>query len=309
MRAHRRILRARTGAVRGALLMAGAAVSFACMAVIIRICSQQVHAFEIAFFRNLFGLAFMLPWLLRGPGIGQLATGRFGLYLLRAVLGIAAMLSFFWALTAMPVAGAVAISFTAPLFITVGAALVLGEVVRVRRWSATLVGFAGMLLMLRPGASTLHPAALAALFSAVAMAGSALAIKALSGTESSRAIVTWMVVLMTPLSLPAALLVWEWPEPATWVLLVATGGLGTVGHLLLTSALKTGDASYVMPFDFVRLPAAALLAWWLFAETVDIWTWIGAAIIFAATVYITRREARLQVLDEAERAALAERAR
>lgn len=309
MRAHSRILRARTGAVRGALLMAGAAVSFACMAVLIRICSQQVHAFEIAFFRNLFGLAFMLPWLLRGPGIGQLATGRFGLYLLRAVLGIAAMLSFFWALTAMPVAGAVAISFTAPLFITVGAALVLGEVVRIRRWSATLVGFAGMLLMLRPGASTLHPAALAALFSAVAMAGSALAIKALSGTESSRAIVTWMVVLMTPLSLPAALLVWEWPEPATWVLLVATGGLGTVGHLLLTSALKTGDASYVMPFDFVRLPAAALLAWWLFAETVDIWTWIGAAIIFAATVYITRREARLQVLDEAERAALAERAR
>lgn len=309
MRAHRRFLHARTGAVRGALLMAGAAVSFACMAVIIRICSQQVHAFEIAFFRNLFGLAFMLPWLLRGPGIGQLATGRFGLYLLRAVLGIAAMLSFFWALTAMPVAGAVAISFTAPLFITIGAALVLGEVVKVRRWSATLVGFAGMLLMLRPGASTLHPAALAALFSAVAMAGSALAIKALSGTENSRAIVTWMVVLMTPLSLPAALWVWEWPEPWTWALLVATGGLGTIGHLLLTSALQTGDASYVMPFDFVRLPAAALLAWWLFAETVDIWTWIGAAIIFGATVYITRREAKLQVLDEADRAALAERAR
>lgn len=309
MRAASRYFHAQTGAVRGALLMAGAATSFAGMAVMIRICSEQVHAFEIAFFRNLFGLAFMLPWLLRGTGLGQLATQRFGLYFLRALLGIAAMLSFFWALTAMPVAGAVAISFTAPLFITVGAALVLGEVVRARRWTATLVGFGGMLLMLRPGASTLHPAALAALFSAIAMAGSALAIKELSRTERSRAIVTWMVVLMTPLALPAALWVWEWPEPVTWALLVAIGGLGTIGHLLLTSALKTGDASYVMPFDFVRLPAAALLAWWLFAETVDAWTWIGAGVIFGATVYITRREAKLQILDEADKAALAERAR
>lgn len=309
MRTHRRFSLARTGAVRGALLMSGAAVSFAGMAVLIRICSEQIHAFEIAFFRNLFGLVFMLPWVLRGPGIGQLATGRFGLYFVRAVLGIAAMLSFFWALTAMPVAGAVAITFTAPLFITIGAALVLGEVVRVRRWTATLVGFGGMLLMLRPGTSTLHPAALAALFSAIAMAGSALAIKSLSGTENSRAIVTWMVVLMTPLSLPAALWVWQWPEPATWLYLTATGGLGTVGHLCLTSALKSGDASFIMPFDFVRLPAAALLAWWLFAETVDVWTWLGAGVIFSATVYITRREAQLQLLDEAQKAALAERAR
>lgn len=309
MRSAQRRFLAWPGAVRGALLMAGAAVSFACMAIMIRLASAQIHAFEIAFFRNLFGLAFMLPWLLRGDGFDQLATERFGLYLLRATLGIAAMLSFFWAITAMPVAGAVAISFTAPLFITVGAALVLGETVRIRRWSATLIGFCGMLLILKPGWSTLHPAALAALFSAAAMAGSALTIKLLSRTEPSNAIVTWMVVLMTPLSLPAALWVWEWPSLRTWLLLVLIGGLGTLGHRMLTAALKSADASYVMPFDFVRLPAVAALAWWLFGEVVDYWTWIGAGVIFGATVYITQREARLQILDEAEKAALAERAR
>lgn len=309
MRATRERFRNLTGATRGAILMVSAALSFAVMAVTIRICSEEIHAFEIAFFRNLFGLVFMLPWLLRGDGLGRLATRRPGLYVTRAVLGIAAMLSFFWALTAMPVAGAVAISFSAPLFITMGASLVLGEIVRMRRWTATLIGFCGMLLILRPGTGTLQPAALAALFSAVAMAGSALTIKLLSRTEPSQAIVTWMVVLMTPLALPPALWVWQWPSMTVWLLLVLIGGLGTLGHLSLTAAMKTADASYVMPFDFVRLPAVALLAWLLFGETVDYWTWIGAGVIFAATIYIVHREARLQILDEAEKAALAERAR
>lgn len=295
--------------MRGALLMSGAALSFAVMAVLIRAASAQLHAFQIAFFRNLFGLVFMLPWLFRGRGLERLATGHFGLYVLRASFGICAMLSFFWALTAMPLAGAVAIAFTSPLFITAGAALVLGEVVRARRWTATVIGFFGVLLILRPGAGSLEPAALAALFSAAAMAGSALSIKVLSRSEPADAIVTWMVVLMTPLALPAALWVWRWPEPRTWLLLITIGGAGTVGHMLLTRAMQAADASYVMPFDFVRLPAVALMAWLAFGQTVDAWTWVGAGIIFSATMYIVHRESRLQVLDDSEKAALAERSR
>jgi drug/metabolite transporter (DMT)-like permease len=296
-------------AVRGALLMTGSACAFAVMAILIRLASDRIHAFEIAFFRNLFGLMFMLPWIARGTGLSRLATPRFGLYMLRAVFGIAAMLSFFWALTAMPLAGAVALSFTAPLFITIGAAVILRETVGARRWSATLVGLAGTLIILRPGAASVQPAALAALFSAVAMAGSALSIKVLTRTEPTDAIVTWMVVLMTPLSLPAALWVWETPDWQTWLWLVLIGAFGTIGHMMLTRAMKVADASYVMPFDFTRLPAVALMAWLLFGETVDAFTWAGALVIFGATVYIVQREARLQVLDEAERAALAERAR
>lgn len=275
--------------------MTGTAISFAVMAILIRLASHQIHAFEIAFFRNLFGLMFMLPWLLRGKGLSRLATPKFGLYLLRATFGIAAMLSFFWSLTAMPMAGAVALSFTAPLFITIGAALILGETVRARRWTATIVGFVGMLVILRPGVTAVQPAAFAALFAAAAMAGSALSIKVLTRTEPSDAIVTWMVVLMTPLSLPAALWVWEMPEAQTWLWLVLIGAFGTIGHMMLTRAMKTADASYVMPFDFTRLPAVALMAWLLFGETVDAWTWAGAAVIFAATVYIVHRETRLHI--------------
>lgn len=295
MRAARQRFHAFPAPVRGALLMTGTAVSFAVMAILIRLASNQIHAFEIAFFRNLFGLMFMLPWLARGKGLTRLRTPKFGLYTLRAVFGIAAMLSFFWSLTAMPMAGAVALSFTAPLFITIGAALILGETVRARRWTATLVGFAGTLVILRPGFAAAQPAAFAALFAAAAMAGSALTIKVLSRTEPSEAIVTWMVVLMTPLALPAALWVWQTPEPVTWLWLVLIGAFGTLGHMMLTRAMKTADASYVMPFDFTRLPAVALMAWLLFGETVDVWTWAGAAVIFGATVYIVHRETRLHI--------------
>jgi len=295
MRAARERFHGFPAPVRGALLMTGTAVSFAVMAVLIRLASHQIHAFEIAFFRNLFGLMFMLPWLARGKGLSRLATPRFGLYLLRAVFGIAAMLSFFWALTAMPMAGAVALSFTAPLFITIGAAFILGEKVRARRWTATAIGFLGVMVILRPGVGAVQPAALVALFSAAAMAGSALSIKVLTRTEPSDAIVTWMVVLMTPLSLPAALWVWETPDPRTWLWLVLIGAFGTLGHMMLTRAMKTADASYVMPFDFTRLPAVALMAWLLFGETVDAWTWMGAGVIFGATVYIVHRETRLHI--------------
>lgn len=295
MHAARARFRAFPAPVRGALLMTGTAICFAIMAILIRLASRQIHAFEIAFFRNLFGLMFMLPWLARGDGFSRLATPRFGMYVLRATFGIAAMLSFFWALTAMPMAGAVALSFTAPLFITIGAALILGEVVRARRWTATIVGFLGMLVILRPGVTAIQPAAFAALFSAAAMAGSALTIKILTRTEPSDAIVTWMVVLMTPLSLPAALWVWETPAAQTWVWLILIGAFGTLGHMMLTRAMKTADASYVMPFDFTRLPAVALMAWLLFGETVDAWTWAGAAVIFGATVYIVHRETRLHI--------------
>lgn len=295
MRAARQRFHAFPAPVRGALLMTGTALCFAVMAIFIRLASHQIHAFEIAFFRNLFGLVFMLPWLARGSGLSRLHTGKFGLYVLRALFGIAAMLAFFWSLTAMPMAGAVALSFTAPLFITIGAALILGEVVRARRWTATIIGFLGMLVILRPGVAAVQPAAMAALFAAAAMAGSALTIKVLTRTEPSDAIVTWMVVLMTPLSLPAALWVWETPAPQTWLWLLLIGGFGTLGHMMLTRAMKTADASYVMPFDFTRLPAVAFMAWVLFGEVVDAWTWAGAAVIFAATVYIVHRETRLHI--------------
>src|SRR5438093_1091842 len=124
--------------------MIGAAFFFSILSAIIRHLTNELHPLEIAFFRNLFGLVFMLPWLAKA-GFGSLRTGRFGLYLWRTTVGLLSMFAWFWALALLPFAQAVALSFTTPLFATMGAALILKERVRLRRWTATLAGFVGVL--------------------------------------------------------------------------------------------------------------------------------------------------------------------
>jgi len=286
-----RVSNAATHPVRGALLVITASFFFAAMGALIRLGAAELHPFQIAFLRNLFGLLFMLPWLYRG-GIAALNTKRMGLYWLRAALGVVTMLTWFWAMTVMPLAEAVSLSFSAPLFVTLGAALVLHEYVGPRRWAATLTGFLGVMIILRPGINSINPAAIGVVASAICMAGSILLIKVLSRTESPNAIVLYMVLLMTPLSLLPALAVWRWPSATIWLLMILLGGFGTLAHLLFTHALKVAEASAIMPFDFVRLPFTVALGLWLFDQHIDFWTWIGATIIFAAGIYIAHRELR-----------------
>lgn len=277
---------------RGTALMLGSVVCFALMAVTIRLASEQLHAFQIAFFRNLFGLVFTVPLILRA-GVGLLRTDRISLYFLRCVTGLCAMLTGFWALVHLPLAQAIALSYTTPLFVTILAVLVLGEVVRARRWTAVAIGFVGVLVILRPDATGLQFAALIALASSALSASSAISIKFLSRTEPPDAIVIWMVLIMTPLSLFPALPVWQWPTAQSWVWAIATGGLGTLGHMCMTRAYRLADVSALQPLNFLQLPIVAFMAWLLFSEQVDIWTAVGASIIFSSTVYIARREAQL----------------
>ena len=283
---------AHSDSVRASLLMVASAVMFAFMIICIRFAAREVHAFEATFFRNFFGLVFALPLLLRA-GPRALHTSRLQLYVLRCLVGVGAMLTGFWALVHMPLVQAVALSYTTPLFVTIGAALVLGEVVRARRWTAVAVGFAGVLVILRPGAVPLTPAAVAAIVSAGLAASAAISIKFLARTESAEAIVIYMVLIMTPMSLVAAAPVWLWPSWSTMGWLALTGFFGTVAHWCLTHAYKLGDASALTPITFVQLPVVALLAWSLFGERVDLWTLLGAGIICASTLYIAHREARL----------------
>ena len=125
------------------------------------------------------------------------------------------------------------------------------------------------------------------------MAASVLIIKSLSRTEDTNVIVMYMVLLMTPLSFPAAVTVWQWPSMDLWVLLMLMGFLGSFAHLMFTHSVKISDVSIVMPFDFARLPFIIVLAWFIFDQSVDRWTVIGAGIVFASGVYIARREAML----------------
>ncbi len=257
--------------------------------VLVKFLSGRVHPFEIAFFRTAGQLVFMLPWLFR-RGFRVMRTERLGAHLARAVTGLSAMLSWFTVLSIMPVTEVTALSFTAPLFATVGAALLLGETVRLRRWSATGMGFIGALIILRPGVMEFTWASGLVLVAAALIATSALMVKSLSRTETPNAMVLYMALFMTPMSLVPALFVWETPDLDTFLWLVVLGGIATLAHLCINRAFAAADASAVMPFDFVRLPVAAGLAFVFFGELADLWTWIGAGVIFTSSFYIARRE-------------------
>ncbi|WP_397595898.1 DMT family transporter [Silanimonas sp.] len=284
--------RARSELLRAVGYMVCSAAMFACMAVMIRLASSQLHAFEIAFFRNFFGFVFALP-LLMHHGMGILKTDKLSLYVGRCLIGIVSMLCGFYAIVHLPLAKAVTISYSTPLFVTILAVLFLGEMVRLRRWTAVGLGFIGVLVIMRPGADTFDANTLVALTAAVLSAIVAISIKVLSRTEKPDAIVLWTTMLWVPLSLVPALFVWTWPTGWTWAWIVAAGFFGTAGHMFWTRALKRGDASMLTPISFMQVPIVAVLAWWLFDETVTAWTAVGAAIIFVANAYIAHREAQV----------------
>jgi len=277
---------------RAVLLMLASATFFALMVVSIRYASQQLHAFEIAFFRCVFGALFALP-LLRVHGLGLLRTQRLEFYVVRCTVGMVSMLAGFWALVHLPLAQAVALSYSTPLFVTIGAVLVLGEVVRARRWSAVIAGFIGILIIVRPASGDFSSDSLIALFAAGLSGLVTISIKFLSRTEPPDRIVLLTTLLWVPLTLPGALLVWEWPQAHIWPWLVLSGLLGTSGHYCWTRALKISDASALAPLSYLQLVIVATLAWLLFDEAIDRYTAIGATIVISASVYIARREARV----------------
>lgn len=277
---------------RAIVLMAFSTVLFAMMAVVIRLASKTQHPFEIAFFRNLFGLMFTLPLLVRhGPGLFK--TQKLPLYLLRCAIGTIGMMAGFWAIVNLPLAQAVALSYSTPIFVTIGAVLVLGEVVRARRWIAVLIGFVGVIILLHPSPDSFNAASLVALLAAVMSASVAISIKFLTRTERPDAIVLYTTLLWVPMSLVPALMVWQWPSGITWLWLVLAGLFGTVAHLCWTRALHLGEASMLTPISFLQVLIVGIFGWWLFDEAIDGYTVIGALIVFASSVFIAYRETRL----------------
>lgn len=276
--------------IQAAILMIAGALLVATQNALIRVTSADIHTFEIVFFRNLFGLAAMLPLLARS-GPSMLRVRHPGGLLLMSLCHLAGMVCYFLAIAYLPLADVIALSFSKPLFVTLGAALILGEVVRARRWSAVLLGLLGVIIVLRPGAAVISPYALVVLAGTVMGAATSLMIKRLTERESVSAIVWYQALFATTLSLPLCLLHWRMPDTTEWSLLIAIGALGTLSWLSATRALVLIDASAAAPFEFLRLPFAALIAFIMFAEIPKLTTWLGGAVIFAAAIYIARREA------------------
>lgn len=275
--------------VRGAAWMLLASLGFTVMNATIRVLSEELPAFEIVFLRNFAGLLLMLPWIARS-GLSVLQTSRHQLYLWRSAVGFVAMLCWFSAIGMMPLAEATAVSFTGPIFSTIAAVLLLGEVVRVRRVSAMIVGLIGALIVLRPGFEAVGLAQILVLGNAIIGGTNAVLVKQLTRTESSSAIVTYMTLYTTPMALLPALFVWVMPSWTAIFWVTVLGLSGVFAHQALTRAFAAAETTLVITFDYVRLPLTALIAWIAFSEVPDLWTWIGGALIIGSTVYIAHRE-------------------
>ncbi|MCX7356104.1 MAG: DMT family transporter [Alphaproteobacteria bacterium] len=277
---------------RGILWMLISAFAFTAMLGTVKPASKNLHPFEVTFFRHFFTLLVMLPWMLR-LGVGNLRTKRFPLIALRGLLGFISTVLWFYAVPNLALADATAINFTAPLWATVFAALILHEPIRLRRWTATAIGFAGVLVVLRPGFQDFSVWALVMLVGAACWGSQHIVLKTLSRTEPTNVIVCYHAILLTPVALILSLFVWRTPGLVDILWLVALGSLGTVGHLCLARSFAAAEASVVLPFDFSKMPIAAAIGYIAFDEHPDLWTWAGAALIVAAATYIARREAQI----------------
>lgn len=262
--------------------------------------SQGLHGFEIAFFRNLFGFFALLPILMR-HGLTPFKTTRLPLHGVRAVVNSVAMLLFFYGITTGIALGMVqALTFTAPLFVSVLAVMFLGERFRAHRTAALVVGFAGTLVILRPGIAEIHPGAIYILCSAMIWGIAMIIIKRLTATDSAVTVALYMVLFMGPISGIAAAFVWTWPTPEQWPWLVAIGIVGTVAQLSFTQAFRMADATAVLPFDFAKLIFSAALGYVFFAQILDVWVWVGGVLIFFGGFYIAWRERKVKGVVETQ---------
>lgn len=278
--------------VRGALWMLGATTCFAIMAVGIRLLAGSQNAIDIAFWRSLMGVLFLLPFMLRGMSGGMFRSRRFGLLGFRAALTYVAMTTYFFAIAEMSaMADAVALNATIPLFTVLLAVFFLPERVGWRRLTATAVGFAGAMVVLRPGFQEIGVPALFAVGSAFFYASAGIVVKVLARTEPTARIVFYMNLFLLIIAAGPAAWRWNLPTLEDWPYLIGIGISGTMAHVCVTRAFQAADASFVAPFDFWRLVLVVIAGWAIFNDPGSLWTWVGGAIIFASAAYITRREA------------------
>ena len=278
-------------ALAGILWMVLAGALSASAGGLVRQLGGTIPAMELVFFRNLAGLAVVVPVLLHRGGFHSLGTRRLPMHLVRVAFQYLAMVTLFYALANMPIADVFALQFTIPLFTIVLAVLLLGQRAGARSWTACLVGFAGALMVVRPGFEAIGPAAAAALVSALMSGGSNTAIKLLSRTDGAALITVWANLLMLPMSLVPSLFVWVTPAWAAAPPIAAMALLHALGGYCFTRAVATADARVVQPFQFARMLFAAAVGFAMFGELPDGWTWAGALVIFAAALHLVRGEA------------------
>lgn len=278
--------------MQGALWLVSGGFIFTSNSAMIRLLSAEIESVQTAFFRAFFSVLLLAPMMLTGrvkPWQSQRIQGHFW----RTAMGTTSMVLGFYAVSMLPLADATALAFSQPLFSVVLAALVLREKVRWRRWSATLVGFIGVLVMVRPGSGSLQPGAAVALLNALASATSILLVRRLSDSEKPLMILTQFALFSTLLLAGPAIWFWKWPSAWGWALAVGVSISATIGQYFWVQAFAVGEMSAVAPFDYLRLPFAVFVGWMIWSEMPVIWTYVGAAVVIASALYIAYRESQI----------------
>lgn len=278
-------------AVRAAAWMLGAACCFTVMVVLIRMAAERLPVSNILFYRTFIGFLILLPLMLRG-GLAGFVPGRLGLYGFRTVAGYGGMLCSFYAYAEIGVAEATSLNATIPLWVVLYAGLFLGEHVGPRRWALTALGFIGALVILRPGFAEISFAAVLALASGAFYGASSVATKALSRTEPTNRLIFYMNASLALVALGPMIAEFVQPRWADLPLVAGVALSGTCAHTCIVRGLKLTDASVVMPFDYARLPLAAVAGWLIFGQALSIWVLIGALIVMTSAIGIIRLEAR-----------------
>ena len=277
--------------IEGALFMIGAASSLVAMALLVRVLSPDYHVLELIFLRSVVNLCLMGPWLVRA-GTAALRTDRLALHGFRNALLYTGNVAWFFGVTMVTLAELSALLFTMPIFVVIMAVAVLGERVDAARIAVVAAGFAGTLIIVRPSGLGFGLGPLTVLAAAFFYASAFIATKRLSSSESGNVVVFYMSVFVLVFSAIPAAFVWRTPELADLPAIIGLGFAGYATHYCVTRAMAAADASFVVPFDFLRLPLSVGLGILLFGEAFDMLTLIGAAVIFCAAWYNTWREER-----------------
>lgn len=253
--------------------------------------ARGVHVVESLFYRQLLALPVVFAWLMMSGGMGSLRTRRIGVHFSRTALGLTGMVLNFLSYILLPPAEAATIGFTMPIFGTILSALILREATGAHRWSAVVIGFLGVLVMIRPDTSHFPPVGLAvAIAASFVTASVSLVLRELGRTDGVGVVVFWFTLLSVPPLAVGMLFFGQAHDLATWGLLLLIGVVGGVAQLCLTAALRWGPVSLVLPMDYSTILWTTLLGWLLWGDWPLATTWIGAALIIASGLYIASRE-------------------
>lgn len=277
--------------VKGALILMVAAFGFSMMIAMIKLAGQRLPVAQILFVRQL-GMTLMLGPVLLKSLPGAFGTSQLPLQFARICLALIAMSCGFTAVIHMPLAEATAIAFAKSFFVTIFAVIILKEVVGLYRWGAVVVGFLGVMVMLRPGAEGFSIYGLMALIGAASAGLVMVIIRLLSRTDAPNTILAFQAVGVGLVMAIPAFILWVPPTPGEWALLAGIGVVSYFSQKANIYAFSYGEASLLASMDYVRLIYATLFGWWLFSELPGMSTWVGAGIIVSASIYTVHREAR-----------------